>query len=670
MKAFSEPDENVGRFYIRLLVAALFMLAGCILLAARLYFLQITNYSHYQTLAEGNRITVLPIVPQRGNIVDRNGVELARNFPVYTLEITPSLVDKITPSHEKNVEKTIDALSEVIAIEQKDRQRFHNFLRDNRRLNSAPIRTRLSDEEVARFMGQRYRFPGVDVHARLFRYYPNGTLGSHLIGYVNRISEKDVEEIEARGEIGNYRGSMLIGKSGVEAAYEADLHGITGREEVENTAGGKVVRSLKSDVATPGSDIELSIDIELQKVAEAAFGERRGALVAIDPTTGEVLALVSMPTFDPNLFVDGISGQDWKMLNTSEDKPLLNRAVSSTYPPGSTFKPFMALAGLNAGKRTLTQKINDPGGFGFGGHYFKDHKKGGHGSVDLHKSIVVSCNTYYYILANDLGIDGISSYIGQFGLGSLTGIDIPDEKPGVLPSQEWKRRYYAKAGREHQKWYAGETISVGVGQGYNRYSPIQMALATATIANDGKRMRPRVLRAVIDYQGQRQELPSELVQEVSGNPEYMAAVQRAMEETNRVGTAARSFSGAVYRSGGKTGTAQVYSVKKGQKYDKSDESLRDHSWYIAYAYAPPEPGQPKEAEPSGPPKIALAVFVENGGPGSVSAAPIARQVFDAYLLEKRVNKPAAEDTESGAEDEGGNDRQDNGTQVEQGEIAG
>ena len=643
MKTFNAPDENVGRFYIRLLAAVLFVLVGCILLALRLYSLQVKSYSHYLDLAEGNRISMLPIVPQRGNIVDRNGVMLARNFVAYTLEITPSQV--------VNLEKTMDALSEFIAIEQKDRERFRNFLRDNRRLDSAPIRTRLSDEEVARFMGQRYRFTGVDIQARLFRDYPNGTMGSHLIGYISRISDRDTEDIEARDEAANYRGSMYIGKSGVEATYEVDLHGITGLEHVENTAGGKVVRSLKSDPATPGNDIELSVDIELQKVAEGAFGERRGGLVAIDPSSGEVLALVSMPTFDPNLFVDGISGPDWRMLNTSENKPLLNRAVASAYPPGSTFKPFMALAGLNAGKRTLTQKINDPGGYWYGGNFFKDDKKGGHGPVDIHKSIVVSCNTYYYILANDLGIDGISSFMSQFGFGSRTGIDIPDEKEGVLPSVAWKRKRFAKQGPAYQKWYGGETISVGIGQGYNAYTPLQMASAIATIANDGKRMRPRVLRAVIDSHGQREEAPPEQINEVASKPEFMAAVKRALEDVTRFGTATRAFMGAPYRAGGKTGTAQVYSLKGGQ-YDKSDERKRDHSWFIAYA-------------PAEEPKIALAVMVENGGFGAVSAAPIARQVIDAYLLKKHADKPAPEDTDAEAEEEGSDDR-GNGTPVRRG----
>ncbi|MCL2876094.1 MAG: penicillin-binding protein 2 [Betaproteobacteria bacterium] len=634
MKTFNEPDENVGRFYIRLLAAILFVIIGCILLALRLYSLQVKSHSHYLDLAEGNRISMLPIVPQRGNIVDRNGETLARNFVAYTLEITPSLVS--------NLEKTIDGLSEFIAIEQKDRQRFYNFLRDNRRLDSAPIRTRLSDEEVARFMGQRYRFIGVDVQARLFRDYPNGSLGSHLIGYISRISDHDAEEIEARDETANYRGSMHIGKNGVEKSYEGVLHGVTGLEHVEITAGGKVMRSLKVDPAVPGNDIELSIDIELQKVAETAFGERRGGLVAIDPSTGEVLALVSMPTFDPNLFVDGISSADWKMLNTSENKPLLNRAVASAYPPGSTIKPFMALTGLNTGKRTLTYKMGDPGGFSYAGHYFKDDKKGGHGSVDIHKSIVVSCNTFYYVLANDLGIDTIANFIGQFGLGSHTGIDIPDEKEGVLPSTAWKRKRFKSQGPRYQKWYGGETISVGIGQGYNAYTPVQMASAIATIANDGKRMRPRVLRAVLDSHGQRQEPPPEQVKEIDSKPEFMAAVQAALADVTRFGTATRAFAGAPYRAAGKTGTAQVYSLKGGQ-YNKSDERKRDHSWFIAYA-------------PVEEPKIALAVMVENGGFGAVSAAPIARLVIDAFLLKKHADEPAPEDTDAESEEEGSNDR--------------
>jgi penicillin-binding protein 2 len=638
MNTFNEPDENAGRFYLRLLVAVIFVLACCTLLAYRLYTLQVRSYDDYFQKAEENRISIQPIVPQRGNIIDRNGVVLARNFIAYTLEITPSRLPNVGKSINQNVEKTINELSRIITIEPRDRKRFDDFRRDNRRLDSVPIRTRLSDEEVARFMIHRYRFPGVEVEARLFRDYPNGRLASHLIGYISRINKDDVDEIEKRDETSNYRGSEHIGKNGVEAIYEADLHGITGKEHVEVRASGKPVRSLKIEPSMAGNDIELSIDINLQKVAEAAFGERRGALVAIEPSTGAVLALVSMPTFDPNLFVDGISRRDWNQLNNSIDKPLLNRAIYSAYPPGSTFKPFMAMAGLYAGKRRPEQQISDPGFFSYAGHTFMDDKKGGHGRVDMHKSIVVSCNTYYYVLANDLGIDGISGFIGQFGLGSLTGIDLPGEAEGVLPSQAWKRKRFAKQGPQAQKWYGGETISVGIGQGYNAYTPVQMAAAMAAIANNGVLMRPRVLKAVVDRQGQRQASPPDEVRKIDLKPEYLEVIQKALGDVTRGGTATRSFTGAQYRAAGKTGTAQVYSLK-GQKYDKSDERKRDHSWFIAYA-------------PLEEPKIALAVLVENGGFGAVSAAPIARQVIDAYLLQKHADQPAPEDPDAEAEDGG------------------
>ncbi|MDR2091938.1 MAG: penicillin-binding protein 2 [Azoarcus sp.] len=618
MNTFNEPDENAGRFLLRLLVAALLAFGGCFLLALRLYTLQVKYHAHYHTLAEDNRISLLPVVPQRGNIVDRNGVVLARNFVAYTLEISSEVTDP---------EKTIGELASFIAIEPRDKRRFYKFRSENRRLGSAPIRTHLSDEEVARFIGQRYRFAGVDVQARLFRDYPNGQLASHLIGYISRINDKEMEQIEENGDAINYRGSEHIGKLGVEARFEFDLHGITGAEHVEVNADGRAVRRLKNEPATAGKDIELSIDIALQKVAEDAFGQRRGAMVAINPTNGEVLALVSMPTFDPNLFVDGISTHDWRMLNESIDKPLLNRAIYSAYPPGSTFKPFMALAGLTYEKRKWTQKVSDPGFFWFGGHQFMDDKKGGHGAVDMYKSLVVSCNTYYYMLAGDLQIDRIASFMPQFGFGALSGIDLPGEAEGVLPSPAWKKKRFKT--REQQKWYAGETISVGIGQGYNAYTPLQMAQAMATLANNGKRMRPHVLKAVIDNQGERQEFPVELVKEIDVKPEYIAQVRQALEDVTRFGTGARAFAGAPYRSGGKTGTAQVYSLKGG-KYDKSNERMRDHSWFIAYA--------PAEA-----PTIALAVLVENGGFGAASAAPIARQVIDFHLLEKRANEPAKED---------------------------
>ena len=625
MMSFHAPEQDASRFRFRVLAGGAFALVCFMLLAARFYYLQVQRFDYFHTRAEDNRIALLPIVPNRGTIVDRNGTVLARNYAAYTLEITPSRTN--------GLEQTIDALNEVVPIDARDRRRFRKLLEESRSFESIPIRNRLSDEEVARFIAQRYRFPGVDVQARLFRDYPLGPSASHVVGYIGRINQRDIDRIEENDDVANYRGSDYIGKSGLELSYESALHGTTGFEQVEVNAGGRAIRRLSSTPAANGSDLELTLDMELQKIAETAFGDRRGALVAIEPETGGVLALVSTPTYDPNLFVDGISTQDWKELNDSPDHPLLNRAIYSAYPPGSTFKPFMALAGLATGKRTASQTIVDPGYFNFAGHRFMDDKIGGHGIVDLHKSIVVSCNTYYYQLANDLGIEGISNFMGQFGLGSRTGLDLPGEGEGVLPSPAWKKKRFRKP--EQQRWYGGETISVGIGQGYNAYTPLQMANAVAILVNDGKVFHPHVVRNVIDSRsGEKTVIEPAPVRQLPLKPEHLAAVRRAMVEVNKSGTGARAFAGAPYEVGGKTGTAQVYSLK-GSKYveGKVRERLRDHSWFIAYA-------------PADKPKIALAVLVENGGFGSQSAAPIARQVIDYHLLGKRPNQPAPEDADA------------------------
>ncbi|THF64649.1 penicillin-binding protein 2 [Pseudothauera nasutitermitis] len=625
MTEFRSPDQETKGFRHRVVVALLFILACFCVLAGRFYYLQVVRHEYFHTRAEDNRIALLPVVPNRGTIVDRNGQLLARNYAAYTLEINPSRV--------RRLDETIDALAQFIDIQPRDRRRFRKILEESRNFESVPIRTRLSDEEVARFVAERYRFPGVEVQARLFRDYPLGSVASHLIGYIGRINQRDQQRIEERGETANYRGSDYIGKAGLELSYENELHGTTGVEQVEVNAGGRAVRLLARQPAAPGNDLELTLDIELQKVAEAAFGERRGALVAIEPSTGGVLALVSMPTFDPNLFVDGISTQDWQALNDSPDHPLLNRAIYSAYPPGSTFKPFMAMAGLESGKRTLEQRMPDPGFFVYGGHRFMDHKA--RGTVNLHESIVVSSNTYYYQLANDLGIDGIAGFMSQFGFGSRTGIDVPGEAEGVLPSPEWKRRRFRTP--EQQRWYGGETISVGIGQGYNAYTPLQLAHALATLANGGKVFRPHLVRHVVDATtGERRAVAPEPVRTIPFKPAHLEAVRKAMVEVNKAGTGARAFAGAPYAVGGKTGTAQVFSLR-GQRYveGKVAERLRDHSVYIAFA--------PAEA-----PTIALAVLVENGGFGSQSAAPIARQVLDYHLLGSKPTQPASED--EGAEE--------------------
>ncbi|MFU2486352.1 penicillin-binding protein 2 [Thauera sp. WH-1] len=625
MTEFRTPAVELARFRRRVVVAALFVLVCLGLLAARFHFLQVQRHDYFLTRAEDNRIALLPVVPHRGTIVDRQGVVLARNYATYTLEIMPSEV--------RDLEGTLAELASLVPIEPRDLRRFRKLFEESRNFESVPVRSRLTDEEVARVVAQRYRLPGVDVRARLLRDYPQGTTASHVIGYIGRINERDVERIEERGETANYRGTLHMGKAGLEQSYEAELHGTTGVEQVEVNASGRAVRALSHTPASSGNDLELTLDIELQRVAETAFGERRGALVAIEPETGGVLALVSMPTYDPNLFVDGISTQDWRALNESPDHPLLHRAIYSTYPPGSTYKPFMALAGLETGKRTARQAIRDIGYFNFGGHRFMDDKIGGHGTVDLHKSIVVSCNTYYYQLANDLGIEGIAGFMAPFGFGDRTGIDLPGEAAGVLPSPEWKRSRFRKP--EQQRWYAGETISVGIGQGYNAFTPLQLANAMAALVNDGKLFRPHVVKYVVDSRtGERRAVEPEPLREIPLQQAHLKAVLDAMVDVNKSGTGRRAFQGAPYSVGGKTGTAQVFSLR-GQRYVEKNvrERLRDHSWFVAYA-------------PAEKPKIALAVLVENGGFGSQSAAPIARQVIDYYLLNQRAGAPAPEDEDA------------------------
>jgi penicillin-binding protein 2 len=486
--AFHHMDSDLDRFRFRLGFAVVAVLIAFSLLLARFVWLQVIQHEYYTTRAEGNRISLVPVVPNRGVIVDRNGTVLARNYSAFTLEITPSKVD--------DLEATIDALSKLIEVQAKDRKRFKKLMDESKNFESIPIRTRLTDREVAIIAANRYRFPGVEVKARLFRQYPLGEVGSHALGYIGRANDRDLETIAKAEQDANYKGTDHFGKSGLEQKYEFHLHGQTGYEEVEVDAGGRAVRILSRTAPVPGSNLTLTLDAKLQKVVEQAFGERRGALVAIEPETGGVLALVSAPTFDPNLFVDGIRSDDWDVYNTDPDKPLLNRAIYGTYPPGSTFKPFMALGALETGKRTPQQTISDPGFYNFGGHHFRDDKKGGHGIVDMYKSIVHSCDTYYYILANDMGIDGISGFMAKLGFGQRTGIDIEGEAEGVLPSQAWKKKRFKKP--EQQKWYAGETISIGIGQGYNAYTPLQLALATATLANNGVMFRPHIVKYITD----------------------------------------------------------------------------------------------------------------------------------------------------------------------------
>ena len=620
-------EREVHQFQLRIGVAGIAVVIGFLLLAARFVYLQVVQHDIYRAKAEDNRISIVPVPPNRGLIVDRNGFVLARNYSGYTLEIFPR--------RTKSVEGTIDELSELIEITPRDRRLFKKLVAETRNAESLPIRTRLSDEEVAKFAANRYRFEGVEIKGRLFRQYPYGDVASHVLGYMGRIDQADQARLEEDGVDANYRGTDYIGKAGVEASYQHELHGTTGFERVEiDAAGRSKLPPLSRTPSQQGNNIALTLDMTLQQVAENAFGERRGALVAIEPASGGVLAFVSKPGFDPNLFVDGIDPQNWAELNNSPDKPLNNRAIAGMYPPGSTFKPFMALAALELGKRTPRSTIHDPGYFEFGGRRFRDSKAGGNGVVDLYKSIVVSSDTYYYQVANDLGIDAIAGFMKHFGFGERTGIDLQGEATGVLPSPEWKMKRFKRP--EQQKWYAGETISIGIGQGYNAYTPIQLAQAMATLANGGSMYRPHLIAYVDDPRtGEQRPVEPELVHKVPVRRDHLEFVKRAMAGVNKEGTAARSFASAPYTSGGKTGTAQLIGIKQNEKYDESKvaERLRDHSLFIAFA-------------PLENPRIALSVVVENGGFGARAAAPIARTVLDYYLLGKLpqgMQQPTPED---------------------------
>ena len=620
MTELKNVEQELYRFHTRLLAAMAFVLLCFGLLTLRLTHLQISKHDELSVRAENNRISVVPIVPNRGLIVDRNGVVLADNYSAYTLEIMPARAG--------DLEAMIDQLAEVIDIQARDRKRFKRLLDESRNAPSLPIRTKLTDEEVARFTAQRFRFPGVEVKARLFRNYPLGEVGSHLIGYIGRINPAEKAVIDEAESAPNYRGTEYIGKLGIEQSYEADLHGATGFEEVEISASGRAVRRLNSNGATPGNKLVLSIDIRLQAMVETLFGDRRGALVALDPRNGEVLAFVSKPTFDPNLFVDGIDSESWKALNESIDKPLLNRALRGTYPPGSTFKPFMAMAALVTGKRSATAVIHDGGTYQFGNHTFRSHGDKGLGPVDMVQSIIKSSNVYYYSLANELGVDVMHDQLEPFGFGRKTGIDIQGEVSGLLPSTEWKRRAYKRP--EQKRWYAGETISLGIGQGYNNFTMLQLATATATVSSGGLRYQPRLVREVDDIvTHERRQMARDALPPLALKPADVALVRRAMHGVTQQGTSTRVFTGAPYASGGKTGTAQAVGVRQNEKYNASKlaEHQRDHSLYIAFA--------PLEA-----PTIAVAVVVENAGFGAAAAAPIARRVFDYWLLQQY---PSAED---------------------------
>jgi len=615
-------------FSLRLIFCLGFVAVLLAILVARTFYLQVWKHEYFDTMAESNRIFVVPIVPNRGVITDRHGEVLARNYAGYTLELTPEKIPDLNA--------TIAEIGKLVEIKPKDLRRFRKLMSERRSLQTLPVKTRLTDEELARFAAQRYRFPGVEIKARLFREYPLSETTSHLLGYIGRINQQELDDLEKKNLAGNYMGSDYIGKTGIEERYEKEMHGVTGFEQIEVDAGGRAVRMLSRTPPQSGKDLRLTLDAELQKVAEEAFGDYRGALVAIDPSNGEILSFVSKPGYDPNLFIDGIDTESWDALNNSPDVPLNNRALRGQYPPGSTIKPFMALTGLHYDVRSPGFSISDPGYYMLPGssHQYRDWKTGGHGRVDLFKSIVVSCDTYYYGLATELGIDRMHEYLEQFGFGKQTGIDLKGETSGLLPSTEWKRKRY------EQIWYPGDTVSAGIGQGYNLVTPLQLAFATAILANDGVAYKPHLVKEIQHAPDEKQAQPEPLY-DLHIPAEHLALVKGAMQAVVKPGgTAVGAFWGVPYPVAGKTGTAQVIGMKQGEKYDedKVSEYNRDHAWFIAFA-------------PADKPRIALAVLAENGGHGGSTAAPIARKVLDYYLLGKKPKPLQKVIEKEGAEDD-------------------
>ncbi|UOF93683.1 MAG: penicillin-binding protein 2 [Bordetella sp.] len=596
-------------FHLRIFISIFIIILCFVILITRFWYLQVVLHDDLTEKANFNRVNIRKIQPPRGQILDRNGKILACNYPAYGLDIIPRLIDKS--------DNFMERLNPMIHISISDQKRLKRQIGESNRYMKLSLRNNLSETEASWFAAHSFEFPGIELRAYWSRDYPQKSIGAHVVGYVGRITDSELKKIELEGMLNNYRVTDFIGKRGIEKICETTLHGKIGIEEIEVNSSGKPIRTLRYVNPEPGKDIILSIDIELQRIADQAFGNQRGALVAICPNTGEILAFVSKPSFDPNLFVNGISLEDWKKINSSPDYPLVNRALYGTYPIGSTYKPFVALAALELGKRNAIDQIPDPGYFEFGGRKFRNSGGTAYGMTDMHRAIVLSSDTYFYSLGPEIGVDALHDFLKQFGFGQIIGIDLDGERSGILPSTEWKKKAYKD--KNDQRWYIGETISLTVGQGYNSFTLLQLAQGTAILANGGLYKKPHLISAIKKCgSNEIEEVIPITNYQIPLKPGNVDAIKMAMRDVIRYGTARRAFSGAAYLAAGKTGTAQLYSLRDGY-YRAIDERLRDHSLFIGFA-------------PIYNPKIAIAVIAENAGWGANVAAPIARKVFDHWLI--------------------------------------
>jgi len=585
-------------------------------LLARMYQLQLVEHEIYTTLSDKNRVQVQSIPPPRGLIYDRNNLLLAENRPVFSVTIVPERVE--------DMQSTLTGLQEILSISEDDLSRFKRRLEEYRRpYEEIPLSYDLGEEEIARMAVSRHEFPGVEVKAELVRHYPYSELTAHVLGYVGRIDRAELQRLDPV----DYDGTNYIGKSGIERFYEEILHGSVGYQNVETNARGRILRVLERENPVPGEDLQLHLDMRLQRKAHELLEGRRGTIIAIEPGTGGILALASVPSFDANKFVTGISVEDYRELTTSIDKPLFNRALRGQYPPGSTIKPMMAVAALDSGATTRDKKIWDPGYFELneGGRRYRDWKRSGHGWVDLMDAVAESCDVYFYNMAVEMGVDTMSRYLSAFGFGEDATLDVAGALEGILPSRHWKRT------ARNQPWYQGDSVNMGIGQGFFLATPLQLATATALIANRGTWVEPRLLKDIPGDRSVDEFLPDQTHKPLTlENPQNWEFVVNAMEAVMHgpSGTARRAGAGASYRMAGKTGTAQVFSLEQGEEYDADEirERLRDHALFVGFA-------------PADDPKIAVAVVVENGGSGSGVAAPVARELFDAWL----VDFPAADE---------------------------